>query len=70
MVVQLYAGQPADQPVEHAAGQDLVPGIVAHALPAADHVESFFHFGQKARDFGGVVLQVGVEGQHQVAVAL
>ena len=29
VVVQFHAGEPADQPVEDAAGQDFVPGIVA-----------------------------------------
>src|SRR5437867_4508950 len=40
MVVQPNAGQPAHHPVEDSARQDLVPGVVPHALPAADHVRA------------------------------
>src|SRR5262249_5948140 len=39
VIVQPDAGQPADHQVENSTGPDLVPGIVAHALPAADHVK-------------------------------
>ena len=44
-----------------------MPRVVADALPAADHVEVFLHFGQKPRDFVRIILQIGVEGHHQVA---
>ena len=67
VVVQTDAGEPADQPVEDARGQHLVPGIVAHLLPAADDVAVSFHRGQEPRDLARVVLQVGVERHDQFA---
>ena len=53
--------------VEDAAGQDLVPGIVADALPAADDVVAIGDGAEKTGNLGGIVLQVGVEGQDHVA---
>ena len=67
VVVQAAAGQAADHPVEDAAGIDLVPGIVAGLLPAADHVVPFLELGQEARNLGRVVLEVAVEREYQFA---
>ena len=67
VIVQLDAGQPADQPVEHARRKHFVPGVVPHLLPAADHVELVGHGRQKTGDFARVVLQVGVERHDQLA---
>ena len=47
VVVQLHAGQPADQPVEHSRRQHLVPRVVPLALPAADDVEAFVELGEQ-----------------------
>src|SRR5207244_3165270 len=38
VVVQVDAGQPADHPVEHPAGQDLVPGVAADSFPPRNHI--------------------------------
>src|SRR3954454_2152683 len=61
VVVQLDTGEHADEPVEDARRPYLVPRIVPHLLPAADAIEPLVDFGQKARNFARVVLQVGVE---------
>ncbi len=45
-----------------------MPGIVAHALPAADHVGAVLFQGtQEARNLGRVILQIGIEGQDDLA---
>ena len=67
VVVQLHAGQPADEPVEDARRADLVPRIVADLLPAADAVEAAVDLGQEAGDFARIVLQVGIERDDQFA---
>src|SRR5262249_45369438 len=59
VIVQLDAGQPAHHAVKHAAGPDLVPGIVPPPLPAADHVLALGQGRQEARDLRGIVLEVG-----------
>ena len=61
VVVQMDARQVADQPVEHARRQHLVPRIVPLVLPAAHDVEAFVELGQQAGDLGRVVLQVAVD---------
>ena len=67
VIVEAAAAHAADHPVEDAAGIDLVPGIVAGLLPAADHVVSLFELGQEARNLGRVVLKIAVEREDQVA---
>ena len=47
VVVQVAAGHRADHPVEDAAGVDLVPGVVAGLLPAADDVVPFSSSARK-----------------------
>ena len=69
VVVQAAAGQRADHPVEDPAGIDLVPGVVASLLPAADDVVSLFELGQEAGNLGRVVLKVAVEREDEVAPA-
>src|SRR4051812_30398076 len=67
MVVQTDPGYPADQPVEDPAGADLVPGIVAGALPTADHVAAGVQGRQETRNLVRIVLQVGVHRKDDVA---
>ena len=67
VVVQLHARQRADHPIEQPRGEDFEQRIVPDPLPAADHVEVALHFGEKAGNLTGIVLQIGVEGHHQVA---
>src|SRR5262249_15710829 len=67
MIVQPHPCQPADREIEDAARDDLVPRIVAHALPAADHVEAVVHACEGARDFMPIALQVRIESQDNVA---
>ena len=67
VVVQLDAGEPADQAVEHLRRPPLVPGIVAIDLPAADDVEPFVELGEQLGNFGGTVLQVGVHRDDHLA---
>ena len=67
VVVQFHARQAADHGVEDPRRQDLVPGIVADLLPAADDVEIVFHGGQEPRDLVRIVLQVGVERHDHLA---
>src|SRR5262249_14299113 len=67
VVVQVKPGEPAGPAVEDLARPDLVPGVVADLLPAADHVEAAVQGGEEAGDLLRVVLQVGVEGEDDVA---
>src|SRR5439155_19303753 len=77
VVVQLHAGQPAHHEVEDSTREDLVPGVVAFSLPAADHVEpaGVLVAGQllavcqgrkKAGNLGRIVLQVRVQRQYNI----
>ena len=45
VIVQAAAAHAADHPVEDTAGINLVPGIVAGLLPAADDIVSLFKLG-------------------------
>src|SRR5262245_8410934 len=67
VIVQRHTGHAADHPIENAARQHLMPGIVADAFPAADHVGSLVHCLEKAWDFLRVVLQVGVKSHDDLA---
>ena len=67
VVVELNAVDATDHRVENSARQDLVEGVVAHLLPAADDILAGRQGREEAGDFGGVVLQVGVEGEDHVA---
>ena len=67
VVVQAAAGERAHQPVEYPAGINLVPGVVAGLLPAADDVIALFEPVEKPRDLGRIVLKVAVQGEDQVA---
>ena len=69
VVVQAAAAHAADHPVENPAGINLVPGIVARLLPAADHIVSLFELGEKAGNLGRVVLEIAVERENQFAPA-
>src|SRR5262245_16548858 len=68
----MNSGQPADHEIEDAARPDLVPGVEPYALPTADDVKAlalfpFAEHGKEARDLGGVVLQVSVECEDDIA---
>ncbi len=64
VIVEFDAGQAADESVEHAARQHLVPRIVADLLPAADQIESLAQLRQEIRNLRRIVLQVRVHGDH------
>ncbi len=61
VVVQPDTGYGADHPVEHTRRINLVPGIMADLLPAADNVEPQIHVREKLGNLVRVVLQVSVE---------
>src|SRR5262249_48084904 len=59
------AGKPADHPVEHSAGVNLVPGVMPRLLPAADDIKAFDKLRQESRDLGWVVLEIAIECKDQ-----
>src|SRR5262249_7429347 len=65
MIMQPAAGTPAHHPVEHAAGVDLVPGIVQRLLPAADDIKAFHKLRQEPRDLGRVILEIAIKCENQ-----
>jgi len=67
-VVKRHAREPAHHPVEHPRREDLVPGIAPDPLVAADDVQTAVEGLEKPRNLPGVVLQVGVEREHHVAL--
>src|SRR5205085_10054171 len=67
MVVQPYAGENAHEPIENSRGADLMPRIVTHLFPAADAIQALIDFGQETRNLAGIILQVGVERQNELA---
>jgi len=70
VIVEDDPGRDPHHPVERPRRQHLGPGIVADLLPAADHVHALVHSGQEAGDFVGVVLEVGVQGEDQLAAGV
>ena len=54
-------------PLKTRLGQTLCQGSCRDLLPAADHVEALGQGRQEARDLVRVVLQVGVEGEDDLA---
>src|SRR5438132_13280156 len=48
VVMELDAGEPANEAVEDAAGPNFVPGVVARLLPAADDIHAQAQCQQKA----------------------
>ncbi len=68
-VVQLHAGGAAHEPIEHARRQHLGDRVVPLLFVARDQIEAFRQLGQETRDLFGIVLQVGVEREHDAAPA-
>src|SRR4051794_3454205 len=62
----------------HAAGREVEdlreeaapPWILALRLPAGDEVEAFLELGKEARDLGGIVLEIAVDRDHDLAASL
>ena len=61
-VVEPDAGQAARDPVEEPGRPGLGPRVLAVLLPARHEVEPVLEAGEELRDLGGIVLEVGVEG--------
>src|SRR5580704_7655291 len=69
-VVEVYAAQLGHHPVGDAAGKLAhEPVIAAGIAPAADEVEALLDFLEEARDFFGVVLEVAVHRDNDVAAS-
>ena len=69
VIVQLESRQTADHPVENATGKNFVPRIEPSLLPTVDDIETLVELAEKIRDLGGIVLQVSVHHQNQVAAS-
>ena len=68
VVVQGHPGDFADQPVGDHGGQLAVDeSVFAVFAPAAHHVEALIHAGQQQRDIRRIILQVGIQGDHNVS---
>ena len=62
--MQFEAGHPPGEPVEDQRRECLGEGVVAQLLPAADHVLSSLQRLQKARNLFWIILQIGIEREH------
>ena len=69
-VMEADPGDDRGRPVEHAREQSPRPRIVPPRLPARDEIEALVELGEELRDFGRVVLEVGVHGDDDVATSL
>ena len=69
-VVQAEAGEPAGDGVEDPRGDAPGQGVAALRLPAGDEVESFLELREQARDLCGIVLEVAVDRDDDVALRL
>src|SRR5216684_2835361 len=67
VIVKPNSHELTHQIVKHAAGQDLVPGIVANSLPATNDIQALLQRDQKERDSLGIVLQIAIEGDDGIA---
>lgn len=61
-VVEGDAGEPGGDAVEEEGGEGFGPGVLAVAFPAGDDVVALVEPGEEVGDFGGVVLEVGIDG--------
>ena len=66
-IMQRQARRAGHDPVEDARRQRLAAWIAALLLPARHHVVALGHLGEQLGDLGGLVLQVGVHGNHDLA---
>jgi DNA-binding NarL/FixJ family response regulator len=69
-VVQGQARDGAREAVEDAREDAARPRILAAALPAGDEVEALVELREQARDLGGVVLEIGVDRDDDLAPRL
>ena len=69
VVVKVNAAEVAEHAVEDAAWQNFVPRVVTNFFPAADQVVTFFNLGDESWDFVGIVLQVGVHREDELAAS-
>src|SRR5215213_320857 len=66
-IVQRHPGDHPDRSIEEATGKGLSQRVLTPLLPARDEIETFVELGQKAGYFHGVVLEIGVHREHQLA---
>ena len=67
-VVEAHAAEPGDEFVGHDAGGIAFEGVVLPVFaPAADDVEAFVELGEEEGDVFGVVLEVAIHGDDDVA---
>ena len=69
-VVQPDARDDRRRPVEEARQHAPRPRVVPPRLPARDEVEPLVELREELRDLGGIVLEVGVDRDHDVALGL
>ena len=67
VIVQPHAGDSSDQAVEDSTRERLVPRVMTNRLPPADDVVPLGDRRQKARDLLRMILEIGVERQHDLA---
>ena len=69
VIVQLDAAEATEHAIEDAAGQHFVPRVMANGFPTADQVVAFVDLFQEPRNLVGIVLQVGVHREDDVALS-
>ena len=69
-VVEPDAGQEAGDPVEQPGRPGLGPRVLTLLLPARYQVEAVLEAGEELRHLGGIVLEVGVQGDDDVSLRL
>lgn len=67
MVMEPQTRQPADKSIEYLAGIDFVPRIKPLLFPAIDDIKPVVQLPEKGWDFGGVILEIGIHHQNQIA---
>ena len=69
-VVQTHARDDGRGRVEDAREEPAQERVVPPCLPAGDEVEALVELGEKLRDLGGIVLEVGVDRHEDLAAGL
>ena len=68
VIVKLHFTEVAQHPIEHTAGQHLVPRIVSNGFPTAYQIVSFMNLCDEARNLFCIILKVSVHGENQFAL--
>ncbi|MNC32650.1 hypothetical protein D3C75_810120 [compost metagenome] len=70
IVAHGFTGRALDHHIDHAGGRLAEPGVLTVGTHGTHHVITLFRYADQTGDFLRRVLQIGIQGDHQIAADL